>query len=103
MSEPGKTIAALQERIHQLNMQVDALGRVWCSGGCTGGMHRHQPEPPTAEQVAFLVQNALRAVSWYVNAAGKKDRETGTLRSLLWDEARERLRSAWELVKESSP
>jgi hypothetical protein len=96
MADHGKTIAELQERIRQLNMQVDALGRVWCSGGCTGGMRRHQGEPPTAAEVVFLVRNALRAVEWYVNAAGKMDRETGESRPVLWEQAKERLRAAWE-------
>lgn len=45
--DAGQTIKQLQDHITELNAQVDALGRVWCDGGCRGGMNRFQDNPPT--------------------------------------------------------
>lgn len=48
------------------NVQLDALGIVWCSGGCPHGMHRYHPDRPiTAAMVAALEHNAERARLWY--------------------------------------
>jgi len=64
-------MTAVQGKAAERNAQMDALGRVWCDGGCAGGMHRYTDEPVTAEQVAFLIRNAVRARTWFVNRAGK--------------------------------
>lgn len=66
MSDHGRRIAQLQEEAHRRNLEVDALGRVWCDGGCAGGMHRYQTSPPTEGQIAFLVRNARRAIRWWL-------------------------------------
>lgn len=67
----GQTIQNLQAHITKLNAQLDALGRVWCDGGCNGGMHRFQDNPPTIEQIMFIVRNAVRAMTWWINHEGK--------------------------------
>ncbi len=73
--------------------QLDALGVVWCSGGCSGGMLRYEPDREvTAEMVAALVVNADRAMDWYVNHAGKAAARGE--RSRAWERANARLRAA---------
>lgn len=69
-------VTVQREALERRNKEVDALGRVWCDGGCGGGMDRYREdlrEPPgvTADQVAFLLRNARRAYRWYVNRASK--------------------------------
>lgn len=47
--------------LRQRTLEIDALGRVWCSGGCRSGMYWHSPEDVTEAQVRFLERNAERA------------------------------------------
>lgn len=75
--------------LERRNQEVDALGRVWCDGGCSGGMDRYRKKgeaPPsvTPEQIAFLLRNARRAYSWYVNRGGRleKDYEGKSLKQI---------------------
>lgn len=65
--DAGQTIKRLQDQITKLNGQVDILGRVWCDGGCKGGMNRFQDNQPTLDQIVFIVRNALRAMTWWIN------------------------------------
>jgi hypothetical protein len=51
--------------LHRKNLELDALGRVWCSGGCEDGMNRYSRVEITEEQVAFLELNAKRARTYY--------------------------------------
>jgi hypothetical protein len=71
-----KEVTIQREALERKNKEADALGRVWCDGGCWGGMDRYRdyetPPAVTAEQVAFLLRNARRAHSWYINRAGKE-------------------------------
>lgn len=84
--ERGKTESEWQQEVADLrrqlehqrqnnerrNRQLDALGIVWCDGGCDGGMLRYAPDREvTAQMVAELIINAHRALSWYLNHAGK--------------------------------
>lgn len=46
-------------------LELDALGRVWCSGGCRTGMYAHSPDDVTEDQVRFLERNAQRARRHY--------------------------------------
>lgn len=81
-------VAHLHKAAARRNVQLDALGIVWCDGGCPGGMHRHHPDREvTAKQVAELVANAGRAVAWFVNNAGRVSDRTGTHRAA-WESAR---------------
>ena len=76
-----------RENNERRNRQLDALGVVWCSGGCEGGMSRYHPSREvTADMVVELVLNARRAVSWYINHAGKSEDSLGN-RCLAWDSA----------------
>lgn len=47
--------------LHRKNKELDALGIVWCSGGCDGGMARYTKAEVTEEMVKFLERNAERA------------------------------------------
>lgn len=72
------------------NREVDTLGRVWCSGGCWGGMDRYRKDGPpnvTGDQIAFLLRNAYRAYAWYINFAGKQAEDKSDL-SKIWDKAK---------------
>jgi hypothetical protein len=70
------------------NRQLDALGIVWCDGGCPGGMHRYTPDREvTAQMVADLMVNARRAEAWYVSHAGKTGGDAGD-RAPMWAVAR---------------
>jgi hypothetical protein len=53
------------------NRLLDALGMVWCSGGCKHGMARYDGRAITAEAVAALITNAARARAWFVSKAGR--------------------------------
>mgnify|MGYP003525006214 FL=1 len=76
------------------NRQLDALGVVWCDGGCDGGMHRYSPDREvTAQQVADLVVNAGRAVDWFISHAGRVHDRAGDRRTA-WDEALAELQAA---------
>jgi hypothetical protein len=74
------TITYAKDRNEERNRQLDALGMVWCDGGCQNGMARYgdlcfAPSGEgkvTAEHIAALIHNAGRAWSWYVNREYKR-------------------------------
>lgn len=65
VSRLKRQLSDSQQALRRKNLELDALGRVWCSGGCRTGMYEHSPDDVTAEQVRFLVNNALRAQQHY--------------------------------------
>ena len=87
-----REITHMREAAEERNRQLDALGIVWCSGGCPGGMLRFHPDREvTAQMVADLWRNAKRAASWYVSRAGKH--LPGADREPAWARARAELRA----------
>ncbi len=92
---PVDTIRNLRREIDNLrvaaerrNRQLDALGIVWCDGGCARGMHRFSPDRDvTPAMIADLVRNAGRAVRWYVNHAGKRAAD----KQAAWQAARDEI------------
>ena len=87
-----REITHMREAAEERNRQLDALGIVWCSGGCPGGMLRYHPDREvTAQMVADLWRNAGRAVTWYVNCAGRRSPTRD--RKPAWGQAREDLRA----------
>lgn len=57
--------------LHQKNLALDALGYVWCSGGCDSGVLRYT-QPPlnpdtklNAEQVSIVERNTVRLRQWF--------------------------------------
>ena len=73
-------VATLQRelRIAQLgaerrNRDLDALHLVWCTGGCSGGVHRYcgSPDVVTEEVVALAERHVARLRTWFVNRRDK--------------------------------
>jgi hypothetical protein len=65
----GERIQELQELLHQKNRELDALGRVWCDGGCGSGMFRWaEREPLTEDELRFVERNTRRMRTWHQNA-----------------------------------
>jgi hypothetical protein len=78
----GETILRLQDQLHRRNLELDAIGYVWCSGGCDGGMFRYQDMftdcPLTEEQVNMIERNTIRVRQWFENHKCREARKTGT-------------------------
>lgn len=53
------------EACHQKNLYLDALGHVWCSGGCEDGTGRYSGMPMEEAHVEYLERNAKRARQWW--------------------------------------
>jgi hypothetical protein len=58
-------IAIMQKALHRKNIELDALHKVWCSGGCKTGTHRYSDVPITQEIVDAAVINTERLVLWW--------------------------------------
>ena len=72
------------ENNHQKNIALDALGYVWCDGGCGGGVFRyHNDVELTQEHVDEVVINTKRLVKWWRNKKYKAGWRPG-----LWDKFR---------------
>lgn len=62
----------LQNILAHKNKQLDALGHVWCSGGCEGGAARYEnPDTITEETVQLVEKNTLRLRTWWENRKAK--------------------------------
>ena len=60
-----------EDCLRDKNIAMDALHHVWCSGGCTGGMHRWTNQELTPAIVAAAIWNTDRMVQWYINNKGR--------------------------------
>lgn len=63
-----------RENNERRNRELDALHYVWCSGGCSGGVHRYDGQGPdgiTQEIVDAAVLNTERLQQWW---AGRQRR-----------------------------
>ena len=67
LSRQKHTITWMQESLRQKNLDLDALHKVWCTGGCSTGVHRYTDEPMTQEIVNAAVANVDRLVMWWKN------------------------------------
>lgn len=56
----GKTILMLQKCLEEKNKELDALGYVWCDGGCRGGAYRYTSGRLTADMVERARRNVER-------------------------------------------
>jgi len=64
--------------LHGKNLALDALGYVWCSGGCKDGVFRYQGECKlTSQQVSIVERNTIRLREWYEASKCKNARATG--------------------------
>lgn len=95
----GGRIKDLQSTLKCKNRELDALHRVWCSGGCEGGVHRHIEDELTAEMVAFAEYNTRRLRQWYVNKAGRDQYGSGGFEGDSVGLHRAWASAYWDLVK----
>jgi len=51
--------------LHLKNIELDALHKVWCSGGCKGGVHRYHEEELTEQMVKLAEKNTERLRQWF--------------------------------------
>jgi len=71
-----KEVTELQQKLHEKNRNLDAMGWVWCSGGCEGGSGRFLPSNKlTLEMVEVAERNTKRMRSWIENEKFKKQWE----------------------------
>lgn len=73
----GETIRELRRQVtvkdqalFERNKQLDAMGWVWCSGGCAKGVYRYEgrkPEELTEEVMGIIRKNMARLEAWYAN------------------------------------
>lgn len=91
-----------QANNRQRNIELDAVGYVWCSGGCATGTRRFTEGEITAEHVAAAMRNTERMLSNFVSRAGREDK-SGTIaaREPLWEKAKRSVAEALERAKES--
>jgi hypothetical protein len=69
LKERGKEIAYLNQRLAEKNRELDAMGYVWCTGGCGGGMFRNvEPERINDDDLLDRIQkNAERVLTYIKN------------------------------------
>lgn len=63
--QQGRQIGMLQDLLKKKNLELDALHFVWCSGGCTMGVHRFSDVRLTEEMIQVAERNTKRMRSWY--------------------------------------
>lgn len=69
--------------LHQKNLELDALGRVWCSGGCEEGVLRYDDDLQlTEQQVRIVERNTIRLRDWLEARKCRDVRENKTPREL---------------------
>jgi len=74
--ELGQEILCKNEFLHQKNLELDALGYVWCDGGCEGGTFRyHDDMELTENQVEIVERNTIRLRQWFENRRCRRAQE----------------------------
>lgn len=76
-----KEVAIRDDKLRRSDRALDALGRVWCNGGCAGGVLRFQEEIITREEVLTAANNTKRLLIWWNNYAAKHG-----LERIKWDD-----------------
>lgn len=59
------------------NRELDAVGFVWCSGGCEGGVFRYDDCTLAEDQVRLVERNTKRLREWLNNRKCREARDTG--------------------------
>jgi len=78
-------ITMLNKCLRDKNLALDAIGYVWCSGGCEGGVLRYQDADTcqlTGEQVSMVERNTIRLRSWYEAHCCREARRTKIKRDI---------------------
>lgn len=68
----GRTIKILQDCLHEKNLDLDAMGFIWCDGGCEGGVYRYNNKELTEEILQRAEKNVKRMRTWFENNKDKK-------------------------------
>lgn len=80
--EQRKQIAHQIEAIKERNLAMDALHYVWCSGGCTCGVHRFTTVTKLTEEVVRAAElNTKRLRSWWEDRKARDARDAGPARA----------------------
>lgn len=66
-TKQGETIKRLQDNLHEKNIALDAMGFVWCDGGCEGGIYRYNDKELTEELLIKAENNVKRMRTWFNN------------------------------------
>lgn len=61
-----KEIKRKDDFIHEKNVELDALHRIWCTG-CDAGAHRWSENTITKETVEIVKKYSTRLEEWYSN------------------------------------
>lgn len=61
----AQKITDLQECLRRKSIELDAMHFVWCSGGCSSGVHRFSDIQLTEEMIQIAERNTRRLRSWY--------------------------------------
>lgn len=72
-----RQLTLAQANNHQRNLQLDALHFVWCSGGCSRGVHRFTGGELTEELVAEAERNTKRMRERLTNRLARARRAQG--------------------------
>lgn len=74
--EHRKVIRHMQLQAERRNKEIDALGYVWCDGGCDGGMNRYNKDAPdiTLETMITVQRNTDRMWSWFLTRMNRNHR-----------------------------
>lgn len=68
-----KEIRAMQESLERKNLTLDALHYVWCSGGCSTGVHRYDGVEVTEALVLEAEHNTKRLREWFESFQRRKN------------------------------
>lgn len=67
-----RQITHKDEVLREKNLTLDAIGYVWCSGGCKGGVFRFTDVQLTEAQVQMVELNTTRLRQWFESAENRK-------------------------------
>jgi len=65
LRDQKRQIMNMQLVLENKNKALDAMGYVWCSGGCEGGIYRYTEKKLTEDIVKEAEKNTKRLRSWY--------------------------------------
>ena len=69
-------VSIKDDQLYRRNRELDALGMVWCNGGCEGGVFRYSMDTLTKEQVEMVERNTARLRTWF-EAKKFRDKQEG--------------------------
>lgn len=71
-----QTITSQRLVLERKNKELDALNYVWCSGGCTTGVHQYDPNlPPLTEELVQLAERNTERLRQYFTSYNYRNRK----------------------------